>query len=456
MPPVEVQQKKPKPVKRPALNQAPAEAAEHERHDAQPSLAAAPASSTTLTGEAIAAQKPVTNDTASLLSNVPGVSLYQGAAFPACPQSTGHGGRPGQNRAPTGCSLQRLAATNMNPVLSYADPSAVAQVKVMAGITPVSAGGDSIGGTILVESAAPRFAAPGGDLLTYGYASAFARNNGGVVATSGSASAATENVNITYTGAWSRSNDYKDGNGHIVDLTLDEAGNHSLSLAVRDNSNLLVIQGGVQHIPYEGFPNEYMDMTGNDAWFVNTHYQGRFDWEARPARLLPGHAARNELHRCQAKRHRHREHAHGYAWPEFRLFGEGRNTAVPARYAACGQRTPRLPLDDWWPAIAMGGMMTPAACAQHLLEHPQRPALRFGTFVEWERKWDRHGRPWWACATTPCGWIPAMSRAIPYQLYGTRFTHGCRRLQRQESFAHRLELRRNRARPLRARSGEHL
>ena len=43
-------------------------------------------------------------------------------------------------------------------------------------------------------------------------------------------------------------------------------------------ADLLVIQGGVQHIPYQGFPNEYMDMTGNDAWFVNAHYEGRFDW----------------------------------------------------------------------------------------------------------------------------------------------------------------------------------
>ena len=47
----------------------------------------------------------------------------------------------------------------MNPPLSYIDPSNVAAVKVFAGITPVSLGGDSIGGTIAVASAAPTFAA---------------------------------------------------------------------------------------------------------------------------------------------------------------------------------------------------------------------------------------------------------------------------------------------------------
>ena len=37
---------------------------------------------------------------------------------------------------------------HMNPPLSYIDPSSVASVKVHAGITPVSIGGDSIAGTI--------------------------------------------------------------------------------------------------------------------------------------------------------------------------------------------------------------------------------------------------------------------------------------------------------------------
>ena len=86
------------------------------------------------------------------------------------------------------------------------------------------------------------------------------------------------NINITYTGAWAKSSDYKDGNGNTWIRRSTRRQNHKLSVAVRDNSNLLVIQGGVQHIPFEGFPNEYMDMIGNDAWFVNTHYEGRFDW----------------------------------------------------------------------------------------------------------------------------------------------------------------------------------
>ena len=167
---------------------------------------------------------------------------------------------------------------HMNPVLSYADPASVSKVQVIAGITPVSAGGDSLGGTIRVDGAAPRFAALPGEVITYGSVSVFGRSNGNGFSIGGTASAATQNINVTYTGSWARSNDYKDGAGATVGSTLYETENHKLSLAVRDNTSLFVLNGGVQHIPYEGFPNQPMDMTYNVAWFLNANYTRQFDW----------------------------------------------------------------------------------------------------------------------------------------------------------------------------------
>jgi iron complex outermembrane receptor protein len=58
-----------------------------------------------------------------------------------------------------GMDLMAACPNHMNSPLSYIDASAVGQVKVYAGITPVSVGGDSLGGTVQVESAAPLFAA---------------------------------------------------------------------------------------------------------------------------------------------------------------------------------------------------------------------------------------------------------------------------------------------------------
>ncbi len=387
LPPVEVQQKKPKPVKKPAQNQVSTEAAQHERHEAEPSLAAAPAGSTTITSEAIADQKPATNDTAQLLSGTPGVNLATNGGVSSWPAI--HGMADERVRTELDGMLLTAACPNhMNPVLSYADPAAVAQVKVYAGITPVSAGGDSIGGTIRVESAGPRFAT-GDGTITYGSTSVFGRSNGNGISTSGSVSVATSNINVTYTGSWAKSGDYKDGHGDTIDSSLYETQNHKLSVAVRDNSNLLIIEGGLQHIPFEGFPNEYMDMVQNNAWFVNAHYTGRFDWGKLDLRAY-----------FQDTRHEMNLTSEGdkqamYMGSPMPMNTHGQNFGYSAKaeilesprdMLRVGSDFHGVLLNDWWPPVPnMAPWMGPNAFQN--INGGQRYDL--GTFLEWERKWDR-------------------------------------------------------------------
>ncbi len=57
---------------------------------------------------------------------------------------------------------------HMSPPLSYIDPTNVGMLRVYAGITPVSVGGNSIAGTIIAETPAAVFAAPGQGYLTTG------------------------------------------------------------------------------------------------------------------------------------------------------------------------------------------------------------------------------------------------------------------------------------------------
>src|SRR3546814_15348054 len=58
---------------------------------------------------------------------------------------------------------------------SYTDPQTIDAISVIIGVTPVSMGGDSIGGAISVETQTPRFAKAGETLLT-GELSAFYRD----------------------------------------------------------------------------------------------------------------------------------------------------------------------------------------------------------------------------------------------------------------------------------------
>ncbi len=388
LPPVEVQQKKPKPakaVKKPVQNEAPRAAEEPAHRDAEPSLAAAPASSTTITSEAIADKKPATNDTAQLLSGTPGVSIATNGGVSSWPAIHSMA----DERVKTeldGMLITAACPNHMNPVLSYADPAAVSEVKVYAGITPVSAGGDSIGGTIRVDSAAPRFAA-GDGVITYGSISVFGRSNGDGISTSGTVSVANSNMNVTYTGSWAKSNDYKDGNGTTIDSTLYQTENHKLSLAIRDNTDLLVIEAGVQHIPYEGFPNEYMDMVNNTAWFVNTHYMGQFNWGKLDLRAYY-QDTRHEMNLTSEGDKL--GYMHDYPMPmntHGQNFGYSAKAEIlesPRDMLRVGSEFHGFLLDDWWPPVAGAKGM----CCETFWNINGGQRYDLGTFAEWERKWD--------------------------------------------------------------------
>src|ERR1700734_3874589 len=105
--------------------------------------------------DVLAAGQVSSSDTASLLS---GLAPAQAGGVSGLPMIHGLGDdriRTLVNGVPIGAACPM----HMNPPLSYIDPANAARMNVLPGVTPVSLGGDSIGGTIIVESAPPIFAA---------------------------------------------------------------------------------------------------------------------------------------------------------------------------------------------------------------------------------------------------------------------------------------------------------
>ena len=135
------------------------------------------------------------SDVTSLLQDVPGVSFYGAGAVSSLPAI--HGLADDRLRIKIdGMDLIAACPNHMNPALSYLDPSQVGALTVYAGISPVSVGGDSIGGSIVAETRAPEFAAPGERLLK-GEVGAFYRSNNQARGGNASATAATENISLT-------------------------------------------------------------------------------------------------------------------------------------------------------------------------------------------------------------------------------------------------------------------
>ena len=329
-------------------------------------------------------RRAATSDSASLLRDVPGVSLYGAGGVSSLPSI--HGQADDRLRIKVdGMDLIAACPNHMNSPLSYLDPSAVGAVKVYVGVSPVSVGGDSIGGSIVAESAPAAFAQPGQGTLMQGEAGAFFRSNGDAHGANVSATLASERVSLSYTGSYARSDNYLAGDdfktydftgrtGHTLDRdevgsTAYESINQALRLAWKNDDHLFDFKYGHQNIPYENYPNQRMDLTDNASDQFNLAYSGRQAWGQLKARAYYEHTE-HEMDFGEDKRYWYASGTSGLqngvpcspigpACAEgMPMFTEGRNTGLVVhgdiRLAEGG--TLRLGgelqgyrLDDWWP-----------------------------------------------------------------------------------------------------------
>ena len=223
---------------------------------------------------ALAAKRVSTSDTASLLAGVDSAVAGGVSSLPMI-----HG--LGDDRILTlvnGVPVAAACPMHMNPPLSYIDPANVARLVVLPGVTPVSLGGDSIGGAILVESAPPKFAASGNSVDRDGSVSTFYRSNSAAIGGAAAATMAGSDFSFGYEGSGSRAQDYRDGDGERINASRYETSNQRITVAYRNGQNLYEAQAALQYMPYEGFPNADMDLSGNVGAFINVRYHGGYSW----------------------------------------------------------------------------------------------------------------------------------------------------------------------------------
>lgn len=270
----------------------------------------------------LAAQRTATSDSAQLLKDIPGVSLYGAGGISSLPVI--HGLADDRLRTQVdGMDLMTACPNHMNSALSFIDPSSVVSVEVFAGITPVSLGGDSIGGTIQVKSAPPKFASTDRGFLSEGQAGTFTRSNGNARGYNFGATLASQHVNVSYAESNSESDNYRAAKDFKIPgpwqtrgerpLASNEVGsseyggsrNRRLGLALNFSDHLLELTFSEQRLLYEGFPNQRMDMIasapepGNPAQYtvdkdkpsninklVNLAYTSQYQWGQLEARVF--------------------------------------------------------------------------------------------------------------------------------------------------------------------------
>jgi iron complex outermembrane recepter protein len=330
--------------------------------------------------EQIAPEQARTSDSASLLDGRPGVSLWRSGGVSSVPAL--HGLADDRVKVTLdGMAVDPACSNHMNPPLSNVAPSSIGTISVLAGITPVSRGGDSIGGSVIVETLRPDFAKAGEGLRAKASVSLYGRSNSGNFGASASVSAASEHVRVGYTGSYVTADNYTAGSDVEVKSTLYQASNHAVQVAVSQGGQTLTGDVGLQRIPEQGFANARMDMTSNDAAFANLHYGRMFSSGRLDARVY-----------YQRTRHQMnilRDKSPGMNMPMntdgvnlgYSLGGErGLSTRDVLRI---GTELHRFQVDDWWPpAMNMVGSMGP----DPLLNVNDGRRTRVGTWAEWESK----------------------------------------------------------------------
>ena len=344
----------------------------------------------------VAARKATTGDASDLLRSVPGVSLNGAGGISSLPSI--HGLADDRLRIQVdGTDLMPACPNHMNSPLSYADPTRIESVTVFSGITPVSVGGDSIGGSIQVKSAPPEFASPSKPLLTSALLGSFYRSNGNALGYDLGATVAGEWLSATFRQSDSRSANFRAADGFkpvapgreggepipgdvVASSGYSGAVKRSLGLALRTPGHLLQLEASQQTVGFEGFPNQRMDMTSNDNWLFTLRYGGTLPWGGLEARL----SYQDTQHEMNMGPDRY---SYGTGMPmdtEAKTWGAvvRANVLLPDRHVLrLGAEYQYHTLYDFWPPV--GGSMGPNTFWN--IDYGQR--RRVDAFAEWEARW---------------------------------------------------------------------
>jgi iron complex outermembrane receptor protein len=359
--------------------------------------------------EAIRAQRSASSDSARLLTRLPGVALQGGGGVSSLPVVNGLADDRLRLQV-DGMDLVSACGNHMNPPLSYIDPSLVARIEAWTGAVPVSVGGDAIGAAIRVESPAPRFA-EGETLRNEGEVGLFHRSNGNGRGGHVAATLAGANWSLAYAGSRAESGNYfaaadfkpaavvtdnlpRDGRGIAADEVASSAydtRNQQATLALRHGRGQWELAAAVQDIPFQGFPNQRMDMTGNDSTRWRLRHVGEYAFGTLEARAY----AERTRHSMQFGDDKRYWYHTSLSVPGMPMETEGENRGLDLRVEhersaqdtlRAGLALQRYRLDDWWPPSGTVGGMQPNTFWN--IRDGERD--RDEVFAEWDRRWNSH------------------------------------------------------------------
>jgi iron complex outermembrane receptor protein len=363
-------------------------------------------------------QRSSNSDTARLLENFSGVFNYAAGGISSLPVVRGLA----DDRiriSVDGMDLMSACPNHMNPALSYIAPSKVESIVVYAGVAPVSEGGDNIGGTIKVESAAPRFASLEEGFWEEGEAGYFWHSNGRANGYHLNAAIANTWLNLSFSqsesesenyraagdfklpGVWKSLGQYPIRDDEVASSAYSGALNRDISASLLFfDDHLLRFGYGEQSVEYENFPNQRMDMLSSHPngaygdWVIdkeepsnvnrilNLKYDGDYEWGKAEADVFR-----------QNLRHHMEMNPERFGAMMMPMDAKSITTGGTLKLSFpltleqqlnIGGDFQSYRLDDWWPPIGMSGAM----CCEDFWNIRDGKRDRIGMFAELKTQWN--------------------------------------------------------------------
>ena len=316
------------------------------------------------------------SDTAALLNQIPGAAVIRNGALTGIAQLRGLSG----DRVKTlvdGMAITPACPFYMDPPLHYSSPSSLHTLTVLAGITPVSVGGDSIAGTILAEPAPPSFATDEHPLWSSDLGSFYRSSNDGY-GFNGELSLANKDLSAAYSGSWETGDDLRFPGGRARDTGFDEFLDQEGRIAGKMLGGFLEAFGGISRTRNAGTPAVPMDMIKDDSWRVGLRQTGEYEFGELDSRIA-FHSIDHLMNNYAL-----RPLAPGAS----RLFSTATSDDLSGRVAATLPRdknTFRAGLDFHWNAFDTLVQNADNGRQQNTLNDADRS--RIGSYLEWQKNW---------------------------------------------------------------------
>jgi iron complex outermembrane recepter protein len=229
-----------------------------------------------------ATPSPAVSDVAARLADLPGAAVVKNGPLTGIAQVRGLSGDR-VNILVDGMDITPACPNHMDPPLHYAAPSDIESMTLIAGASPVSAGGDALGASILARSARPAFTSGSdwrpGARIDAGYSGANDGWNLGV-----NARAANQDNALSYAGNFAQGGDLGFANGSVKDSGYDSQ-RHKLGYARATETGRFDASISQHRVKDAGNPSLPMDMIKDDADAVNLAWEGKLGDTSVTARV---------------------------------------------------------------------------------------------------------------------------------------------------------------------------